>query len=822
MRQELKFACRALVRSPTYAAAVIVTLVLGLGVNIAVATVAWSVLLRPLPVAEPDRVVVIYEGNSGPELVQPTSFVKFGEWRARNAVFDEVAVTTPLAIQLSDKRGEEIEAAAVSDNFLRLLGVRPLAGRLLDAGDRYGTEGAVACVISAPFARRVSGTTPPIGRRLEIISPDESSSGRTTLLIVGVMPDGFERWRGFVNVWIPAEAPHILWREQLSSAGHLTFDAIGRLRTLVTIDQARAAMNQLDRDVERELDGLAAPPLPLRIVPLRDDVVPPRLQRTLVLFSIAAGLVLAITIANAGSLCLTRLETRQTEVFIRAAIGASSSDLSRYVIAETFVLAATAAAVGMPLAYCSLRLLGALAPAGISGQAVGFSGATAIYSIALTVGVTIALAAIQRVAIARATRDQTLRTGTPTAAARSSWLLDVLVAGEVAVAVVVVVAGGLVVRNFVRLLYVDPGFQPARVLAAKLDVDSASAELDKVARDRQVGVLIRLIRERALALPGVEGAAVAWRAPLEPGTRRTSLLLEDGRRFFNGSGGDVDKTPDVFRVGAGYFETLGIPLRAGRVFTEDDNRRREPVVIVNETMARLHWPGQNPVGRRLKFTLSPSAPWAVIVGLVGDVRTRSLHDPPRPQLYSPISESSQIAGALRLLVKTHQDPAVLARPLATTFAARDARVRLLGAQPMHDILRLSLVEQEYQSDLIGSFATLALILAAAGVYGLLNYRVARRRREMAIPRALGATAPEVARLVLCRTAVLVVPALAVGIAIALVTTRVLRSMLFDISTRDPLTFTLVPLLFIIVAALASLAPARRAVAADVAVVLREE
>jgi len=212
----------------------------------------------------------------------------------------------------------------------------------------------------------------------------------------------------------------------------------------------------------------------------------------------------------------------------------------------------------------------------------------------------------------------------------------------------------------------------------------------------------------------------------------------------------------------------------------------------------------------------------MIVGLVGDVRTRSLHDPPRPQLYSPISESSQIAGALRVLVKTHQDPAVLARPLATTFAARDARVRLLGAQPMTDILRLSLVEQEYQSDLIGSFATLALILAAAGVYGLLNYRVARRRREMAIRRALGATAPEVARLVLCRTAVLVVPALAVGIAIALVTTRVLRSMLFDISTRDPLTFTLVPLLFIIVAALASLGPARRAVAADVAVVLREE
>jgi predicted permease len=684
MRQELRFACRALVRSPTYAAAVIVTLVLGLGVNIAVATVAWSVLLRPLPIAEPDRVVMIYGGNSGPELRQPTSFVKFGEWRARNTVFDDVAVTTPLAIQMWDKRGEEIETAAVSDNFLRLLGVRPLAGRLLDAGDRHGTEGAVACVVSAPFARTIFGTTRPIGRRFEIISPDEPS-GRTTLLIVGVMPDGFERWRGRVDVWIPAEAPHILWGEQLSSSGYLTFIAVGRLRSGVTIDQAGTAMSQLDRDVERELDGLAAPPLPLRLVPLRDDVVPPLLQRTLVLFSIAAGLVLAIAIANAGSLVLARLETRQTDVFIRAAIGASNADLFRYATAETFVLAAAGAAAGVPLAYRSLRFLGALAPAGISGQAVGFSGAIATYTIVLAFGVTIVLAAMQRFTTARAIREQTLRTGTPAAAARSSRLLDVLVAGEVAVAVVVVVAGTLVVRNFVRLLYVDPGFQPAPVLAVKLDVDSANGGPDHIARDRQVGVLIRLIRERALALPGVESAAVAWRAPLEPGTRRTSLLLEDGRRFFNGSGRDVDKTPDVFRVGAGYFEALGIPLRAGRVFTEDDNRPREPVVIVNETMARLHWPGLNPIGRRVKFTLSPSAPWATIVGLVGDVRTRSLHDPPRPQLYSPISESSQIAGALRLLVKTHEDPAALARPLATVFGPRDARVRMLGAQPMNDV-----------------------------------------------------------------------------------------------------------------------------------------
>jgi predicted permease len=552
--------------------------------------------------------------------------------------------------------------------------------------------------------------------------------------------------------------------------------------------------------------------------------VPPTLQRTLVLFSIAAALVLAIAIANASSLVLARLETRQADLCIRAAIGASNADLLRHALADTILLAAAGAAMGVPLAYWSLRFLGALAPAGVSGQAVSFGVAIVVYTIALTLAVAVVLAVLQHFTISRAAREPVQRISTPASTAGSNRLLDLLVAGEVAIAVVVVIAGVLVVRNFVRLLYVDPGFQPARVLLAKLEVDSAGAGAETIARNRQVGVLADLIRERVLALPGVEAAALTRRAPLETTVpQRASILREDGARFTNGSSRDLEMTPDLLRTGPGYFEALGIPLRAGRAFTADDGRMREPVVIVNEAMARMHWPGENPVGRRLKYqNTGPAGRWAEVVGVVGDVRTRNLHEAPRPQLYIPFNEASQIAGAVRLLVKTSQEPSALAPALLTALGALGPRVRMLGAQPMEDVFRLSLIDQEYQSDLIGSFAALALVLASAGVYALLNYRVARRRREMAIRMALGATRRDVAQMILRRSAILVLPGLALGLAIAVATTRVLNSLLFGISTTDPLTFTLVPALFIAVSAMASLVPTRRALSADVAMTLRED
>jgi len=480
--------------------------------------------------------------------------------------------------------------------------------------------------------------------------------------------------------------------------------------------------------------------------------------------------------------------------------------------------------VGVPLAYWSLRFLGALAPAGVSGQAVVFGGTIAVYTIVVALAVAIFLAALQHFTLSRSAREPALRLGTPAATAGSSRLLDLLVGGEVAVAVVVVIAGVLVVRNFVRLLSIDPGFQPARVLLAKLEIDSAGVGAETIARDRQVAALTALIRERVLAVPGVGAAALTRRAPLETTVpQRTSIQREDGARFLNGSSGDVAMTPDLIRAGPGYFEALGIPLRAGRGFTQDDGRLEQPVVIVNEAMARLHWRAQNPVGKRLKYQrMRPSDPWAEVVGVVGDVRSRRLHDPPRPQLYSPLNEATQIAGALRLLVKTRQEPSALAPAVFTALRELSPRVRMLGAQPMKEVFRLSLIDQEYQSDLLGSFAALALMLASAGVYGLLNYRVARRRREMAIRMALGATRVDVAHMVLRRSAALVLPGLALGVAAALATTRVLSSLLVGISTTDPLTFTLVPALFIVVAAMASLAPARRAVSGDVAVTLREE
>lgn len=829
MFQDVRYACRALVRNRAYASATIVTLALGLGVNTAVATVVWSVLFRPLPIADSDRVVLVYPADPTVEhLRQPISYSKFQEWRRRNTVFEELAAIVPIALTLSTEGDRDgVAAAAVSDNFFHLLRARPAEGRLLDARDEHGTDGFVACVISAPFARRTFGTSEsPINHTLEVPSP-QLSQVRLTLLVVGVMPDGFERWRDRVDVWLPAEAPSLLDSRELSSPGYLSFEAVARLRPGITTLQARTAMESLDRGVERELEGVDSRPAPpLRVVTLRDDVVAANLQRTLWLFAAAALLVLVIAAANVSSLLLARAEARHAEVWIRRALGASAADVFRITFAETTVLAAGGAIVGVPLAYWSLGLLGALAPAGISGQAIRFGPAVATLIMLLTLATAAAIAGVQHVTMRRAPRESLLHSGSALTTRTSSRMLDATVIVEMAIAVVVVVCGGLLVRNFVRLQHTDPGFHSNAVLVLTCDVAYPRAA-DEVAadRDRHVAVLLGLTLERATAIAGVDAAALGKSAPLEGSPlQRVSIRHEDGSRFLNGDPRNFAKTPDLHRITPRYFEVLGIPLRAGRAFTGDDDQSRTPVVIVNETMAKLHWPGESALGKRVKYLnlLTASAPWAEVVGIVGDVHSASLHDPPRPELYTPMNQASVTDGLLKIFLKTRGAPLGVVLAARTAIGAVDARLRMRRIATLREIVDASLSEQQYQAELIALFALLALALASVGVYGLLNYAVARRAREMGIRIALGATSGNVAWLVLRRGAILVIPGLAAGIVVALATTRVMGSLLYGISTTDPVTFVFVPALMIALAVAAGLAPTRRAASVDPAITLREE
>jgi predicted permease len=303
-----------------------------------------------------------------------------------------------------------------------------------------------------------------------------------------------------------------------------------------------------------------------------------------------------------------------------------------------------------------------------------------------------------------------------------------------------------------------------------------------------------------------------------------SIRHEDGSRFLNGDPRNFAKTPDLHRVTPRYFEVLGIPLRGGRAFSDDDDRSRTPVVIVNETMAKLHWPGENAIGKRLKYLnlLGASAPWAEVVGIVGDVRSASLHDPPRPELYTPFNQRQSQVELLKIFLKTRADPLSMVPSVMTAIREASPRLRILRIVTLRDIVDGSLSEQRYQAELIALFALLALALASVGVYGLLNYLVSRRAREIGIRMALGATSGNIASMVLRRGAILVLPGLAAGVILALASTRVMASLLYGISTTDPMTFVFVPTLIITLAVIAGWAPTRRATSVDPAGTLRQE
>jgi putative ABC transport system permease protein len=443
----------------------------------------------------------------------------------------------------------------------------------------------------------------------------------------------------------------------------------------------------------------------------------------------------------------------------------------------------------------------------------------------LTLATAAAIAGVQHVAMRRAPRESLLHSGSALTTRTSSRMLDATVVVEMAIAVVVVVSGGLLVRNFVRLQHTDPGFRPnaVAVLTAGLEYPRAADEA-AADRDRRVASLLDVLLERASAIAGVEVAALGRNAPLEGSPlQRVSIRHEDGSRFLNGDPRNFAKTPDLHRITPRYFDVLGIPIRAGRAFTRDDDQSRTPVVIVNETMARLHWPGESAIGKRVKYMnlLSASAPWAEVVGIVGDVHSASLHDPSRPELYTPFNQGS-VPEVVKIFLKTRGDPLGVVPAARTAIGDVDPRLRMRRIATLREIVDASLSEQQYQAELIALFALLALALASVGVYGLLNYAVARRAREIGIRIALGATSANVAGLVLRRGAMLVIPGLAAGIVVALATTRVMGSLLYGISTTDPLTFVLVPALLIVLAIAAGLAPTRRAASVDPAITLREE
>jgi putative ABC transport system permease protein len=803
VRQDLRYAVRMLARSPGFAAAAVLTLALGIGANAAIFSLVNAVLLRPLPYRAPEQLVRVWERSpSGAErnVVSPGNY---HDWRTRAKSFSTLAAHSwSFGVAMT----EEGEPAMVmlmdaTPSLFAMLGVGPALGRGLSEDD--ATTGDAALLSDKLWRARFGADRGVVGRR--IVLNDRPH------LVVGVMPPGFTFVDPTVELWRAAPRGRLDPNER---RGHNWF-VVGRLAPGVSLDGARAEMRTIAAALTREYPQFMAG-WGVNVVPLHADMVAAARPVLLVLLG-GVGLILLIACANIANLLLARAVSREREIAVRGALGAMRGRLVRQLLTEGMVLAVVGGLLGLVVAAPLLRGLIAFAPGDIplldevrvDRTVLGFAAAATILSTVL-----FALAPALRLA---STDLQTmLRTSQGTASGlRHGRLRNALLVSEVALSLVLLVGAGLLVRSAQHLSTVDYGYRADGLLAVFLDLPRA--RYDSTAR--HVAFYGQLL-ERIRGLPGVSGVTASSEVPAV-GYNMTFSYAVEGHRAANPSGREDAQALHV--VAAEYFHVLGIPVRRGRAFETRDNANAPPVTIVNEAFARRHWPGESELGRRFSL-VGPKGPWLEIVGVVGDTRMVSADAPPAPIFYIPHAQKQwHWLGWMTLIVRAEpgRDPRSLAPAVRAAVAEQDRRLPIHRVATVHELYGESTARRRFATTLLTVFAALALLLGTIGMYGVLSYAVAQRRREIGIRIALGAGTSEVMGAVLRQALALTALGVVIGTGGALALTRLLGALLYEVSPTDPATYVAVAVLLTLVAALAAWMPAWRATRIDPLVVLRE-
>jgi putative ABC transport system permease protein len=799
--KDIRYGIRSLARHPGFTTVALLTLALGIGANTAIFSVVNAVMLRPLPYDDPERIVWLWD--TLPQLpTAPTSLPEFLDWKEQSRSFEHLAAFQGGNMFLDAGDGtEDVPVGLVTPQMFSLFKVNPILGRTFTDEETLPGRFRVAVLSHTLWQNRFGADPSVIGRTVQL-------NGRA-YTIIGVMSAGFS-FPNRATLWRPLPIdPATLDR------GPHYLNVVGRLKSGVTLAQAQADMSALSARLSQQYPEKTSGH-GVKIVGLADVIVGD-IGLALYIFLGAVGFVLLIACANLANLMLARIGGRGREMAVRAALGASRKRIVRQLLTESLMLAVAGGIAGLLLSIWAVRWLVSLSPDTIPRvQEISVDYRVAGFTLLVSVitGVLFGLGPALQVSKTDLT-DALKDTGRTTAGLRKQRLRNALVVSEVALSLVLLVGAGLLIRSFAKLNQVNPGFKPDQVLTL-----GVSLLANKYPEEEQVAGFYSQILERLAAVPGVTSVAATSDLPFSGGNTTDNFVIEGRPPIAK----EAEPLTEYHVATPRYFQSMDIPLLSGRDFSEADTKKSPNVVVINEEFARRHFGSENPLGHRLKLQGQERDPLQ-IVGVVGNVRHLGLDEQPIAGAYVPFLQdplSKNYARSMTIVARTKSDPALIAGSLRAELTAMDKSVPVYALKPMTEYLRDSLSRRRFSMVLLSAFSGVALLLAALGIYGVISYGVIQRTHEMGIRMALGAQRTDVLKLVVRQAMLMVLAGVGIGLLISWALTRLMKSLLFNVSVTDPLTFLVIAVLMIFIALLACLIPAKRATKVDPLVALRYE
>lgn len=809
LTKDLRFAWRMLGRKPGFTAIAILTLALGIGANTAIFSVLDAVLLRPLPYPDSQRIVTVwgrFRGIGIPDDQNYISAPEFNDLQNLPRSFSAIAAIDEVSFNLgASGQPERVSGAPVSPGFFDVLGIQPIMGRGFRSEEAQPGRAPVVVMGYGLWRQSFGGDPGIIGKSITVNGAPAT--------VVGVMPQGFN-FPDDSQMW----SPLVLSADDLSpnNRGSHQYEVIARLKRSLSLDQARGDMQRVSAAIMEQnpqYDYKRAD-FTVLLVPLLDQTVGREVKTSLWVLMSAVGFVLLIVCVNLASLMLARASSRERETAIRMALGAGAWRLVRQFLTESVLLSFLGGAIGLalvPFVLAALIRIGETALPRTVATTVDWG--MLAFSMGLSIGAGLLFGLLPALRAARGVQYETLKEGTRgnTSGPQSSRSLRILVAAEAAISLVLLVGAGLLLRSFVNLLHVDPGFRSENVLTVRVALSPRYADANSIR------AFYRDVISRARALPGVEAAGAISALPLSGDGSSGTTTMDTQEVSADKTSAEID-----WRVATpGYFEAMRIPLVAGRYFDEHDSETAAPVAIIDESLARTYWPHESAIGKRIhRGGMKSDSPWMTIVGVVKHVRYRTLEAESRNELYWPAAQRP--TSNMGITVRSTLATGALAAELRDAVLAVDPQQPIFNIRTMDQLAAASMSRRRLALILIATFAALAMLLAALGIYGTTSYAVSQRYSEMGVRVAIGASPWQILRLVLAQGMSLTLAGLGAGLAGAFLLSRLIRTMLFSVKSSDPLTFIAAAVVLAAIALVACVIPARRAMRVDPLIALRYE